>query len=113
MVFVYLAVLFQSASVVLGKYASLSVGSVSVLNIATNGYYLLSLLCLLCQAVVWQIALKTIPLSRAYFFMSGVYLAALLASRFLFHEQVTLNNWIGAAVIVAGMVVLLRGSADD
>jgi len=110
--YVILAVLFQSLSIIFGKTAAIRIDSYNLLNIATSGFYLLSLFCLFLQAIVWQIALQKIALNKAYMFMSGVYLIIMLSSFFLFNETITLFNILGATVIFVGITYLVMVQND-
>ncbi len=111
-IFIILSLLFQSMTAVFGKYASLSLGSFTLHNILSNYYYLLSILCLGSQAICWQFALKKFDLFWAYLFMSGIFIVILIVSHFIFREDVTLNNILGALVIMAGIIVLLVSSRE-
>jgi len=110
--FIILSLLFQSMTAVFGKYASLSLGSFTIHNIVFNYYYLLSILCLGLQAICWQFALKKFDLFWAYLFMSGIFIVIPFVSHFIFREDVTLNNILGAFVILAGIIVLLLNSRE-
>jgi drug/metabolite transporter (DMT)-like permease len=56
--------------------------------------------------VLWLYVLKKLPLSLAYPLQSLAYVIALVAAVFIFHESVPLQRWIGAAIILAGVIVL-------
>lgn len=56
-------------------------------------------------AVLWQVLLKRIPLSRAYLFKSVTIVFSLLFAHLFFKEQITIQNLIGSALIVSGIVV--------
>ena len=98
-----LSLLFQILSIGLGKQASLSMPDYTIGAILTNGWYLASMLCLVCQAVVWPIALRFYSLSFAYFYMSLVYVAILLQSWAFFHEEIGGWNIAGALLILGGV----------
>jgi len=68
-------------------------------------YYLISLLLLFLQAIVWQQALEHFPLSFAYPFMSLVYFFILFASATFFHEGITTANIIGFILISFGITI--------
>lgn len=108
MIYIFLAVLFQSLSVVFGKYASLQLREFTFVAVFGNPFYLLSIFCLVFQALVWQFVLARIPLSRAYFYMSGVYILVFFASIFIFKEQVKVTNFAGILLIIAGLSILIR-----
>jgi len=110
LIFLLLSILFQSLSIILGKFASLSIAHFTARGIFSNGYYLGSLACLALQAVVWPLALRRFPLFWAYLFMSAVYIVIPLAGHFVFGETLTPNNIVGALLIMAGIAVMSLGS---
>ena len=58
-------------------------------------------------AVLWQIALKRVPLSQAYLFRSlGVGYGLAIAS-FVFHESISWHNLFGAAIVLSGLLLIL------
>lgn len=57
-------------------------------------------------AILWQIALKKTLLSKAYLFKSLSIVLGLLYASVIFHENVTINNIIGATTILSGLFVL-------
>jgi multidrug transporter EmrE-like cation transporter len=107
-IFILLSVLFQSLSGIFGKYAATSIGNTGILAIITNTFYILMLVCLFLQAVVWQQALHRYPLSFAYPFMSLMNFVVLFASALLFHEGVTPFNIAGLVLISLGITLLSR-----
>jgi drug/metabolite transporter (DMT)-like permease len=56
--------------------------------------------------VMWLYVLKKLPLSLAYPLQSLAYVIALVAAVFIFHESVPAQRWIGAGIILIGIVVL-------
>jgi multidrug transporter EmrE-like cation transporter len=104
--FIFLAILFQATASVFAKYAAVTIPTGSLIGIITDGFYLLSLLCLVAQAVVWQQVLFYYPLSIAYPFMSLTNFAILFASALLFHEGITAGNVIGLAIISVGIAMV-------
>jgi len=103
---IVLSLLFQTASLGFGKQAAITLAEFSAYGFLTNPYYMASLSCLGLQAVVWQVALRTYPLSIAYFFMSGIFVNIMIMSYFIFHEAISYQNLAGAALIVAGIIAL-------
>lgn len=110
--FIILAILFQSWAGIFGKYAALSVQTPSIIGILTNTFYILALLCMVLQAIVWQQALIHYPLSFAYPFMSLVNFVVLIGSAIIFHEGITLANIIGLGIISIGITVLSRSGKE-
>ena len=57
-------------------------------------------------ACLWQQTLKYIPLTTAFTFKSVTVIYGILFAHILFKEEITVNNVAGAALIVAGIIVL-------
>ena len=96
------------ASAWLGKKAALANEHMSVSGLAGNAWYLAVLACLGMHALVWPLALRTIPLSIAYAVVNPLSLAGILVvARVAFGEPVTALNAAGAGVMVAGLWLLL------
>ncbi len=110
--FILLAITFQSCGGVFGKYAAITLSEVTLFAFITNVFYILSLICLLLQAIVWQQALIHYPLSFAYPFMSCVNFAVLFASAILFHEGITIANILGLVLISIGITVISHEAGD-
>jgi drug/metabolite transporter (DMT)-like permease len=107
MVFILLSLLFQSGSVIFGKFASLTSTGSNPLLLILNPYYLLTILSLFLQALTWQQTLRFYPLGWSYMFMSGIYPDIMLSSFFIFGETITPANVIGAAIILTGVFTLV------
>lgn len=56
-------------------------------------------------AVLWQIILNKVPLTQAYLFKSITVLFSLFFAYYIFSEVVTKYNIVGAAFIVAGIII--------
>ena len=106
MKWIVLSILFQSSSVILGKKASMILISYNIKEILANEFYILSLVCLALQAITWQQALRKIQLNHAYLFMSSVQIFVIIASYYIFHEQISIQNVIGAFIIISGLNIL-------
>ncbi|KAF5083714.1 4-amino-4-deoxy-L-arabinose-phosphoundecaprenol flippase subunit ArnE [anaerobic digester metagenome] len=104
--FIIIAILCQSIGGIFGKFAALSLHVSDFFAIVTNVFYLLGLVCMFLQAIVWQQALIHFPLSFAYPFMSLFNFIVLIASAVLFHEGITNMNVIGLGIISMGITML-------
>jgi drug/metabolite transporter (DMT)-like permease len=104
--FLILSLLFQLLAAIASKEAALLIDPTRFCTTVINTYYVLSLLCLFFQAIVWPLALVNIPLYKAYSFMSLLYPGLLLVSKIFFHEQITLFNIVGSFIIMIGVYVL-------
>jgi multidrug transporter EmrE-like cation transporter len=109
-IFIALSILFQTFAAISIKYAAINFSSSPTLF--TNPFYLLSLIFLFFQALVWQQALIRYSLSFAYPFMSLVNFLILFSSAWLFNEGITVANIIGLAVISIGIVILAHDVGD-
>lgn len=58
-------------------------------------------------AVLWQMILKVIPLNQAYPFRSLGLVYSLLIACLAFHEEITIHNLVGSAMVLCGLLVLL------
>ena len=106
-------VFLQAASGICGKYAAMTVKDASLFITVTNGFYLLSLIFLILQAIVWQQALIHYPLFYAYPFVSLVNFVILISSAILFNEQITMNNILGLILISLGIWMLYRSLEEE
>ena len=104
----YASFLIFSASSVMNKLASAQ----ALFSPQFFFFYVLGLLALLTYALLWQLVLKRLPLTVAYANRSIVTLLSMLWGIVLFHETLTWNMVLGAAVILLGvrMVVTENGS---
>ena len=59
-------------------------------------------------ALLWQQVITRISLSTAYMFKGTSLIFVLLFSALLFGEAVTLNNVIGAVIIIIGIVLFSK-----
>lgn len=106
------SILLQAGSGICGKYAALSVKDASLFITVTNSFYFLSLILLVLQAIVWQLALIRYPLSYAYPFVSLVNFVILIFSAILFQEQITAYNVLGLTFISFGILILARSFGE-
>lgn len=63
------------------------------------------------SAVLWLAALSRVPLSVAYPFNALGYIGILTASALVLHEHVTVRTWMGCAFVVAGLLLVVSGTA--
>jgi multidrug transporter EmrE-like cation transporter len=106
--YLVLSLLSQAGAAFVGKTAALRMGAPTPLAFLTNGWYLGTLACLILQAFFWQLVLRSFRLFVAYLFTSLNYLLVLAVSRIFFLERVTFANVIGAAVMIAGVYLVVR-----
>jgi drug/metabolite transporter (DMT)-like permease len=108
LIWILLSVIFQSASIVSGKQAAISMEKYNIYSIGSNLFYMISLTFLLMQAIFWQQAIKNTDLNKAYMFMSSVQIIVIFASYFIFKEAINLQNILGSIVIIAGLNLLYK-----
>ena len=57
-------------------------------------------------AILWQMALKEVPLNKAYLFRSLGVVYGLAIAGFVFHEVLTLFNLLGGVLVIVGLLVM-------
>lgn len=78
------------------------------LSLGYIGYVACAVAVLGLYAVIWQQIIKRVPISDAYMFKGSVLIFVLIISAAVFGEHITVNNMIGAALIVGGIVLNSR-----
>lgn len=68
-------------------------------------YLALAFLMLGTYAVMWQFALKRIPLAQAFLFKSMTIVFSLFFAWAIFNEHISFNNIMGSLIIFAGVVL--------
>lgn len=64
-------------------------------------------------AILWQQIIRKIELSTAYMFKGTTIIFTMLFAHWLFGEQITWNNIVGAAIIIIGIVLFARGDLSE
>ena len=59
-------------------------------------------------ALLWQQVIARMPISTAYMFKGTSLIFVLLFSALLFGESITLNNVIGAVIIIFGIILFVK-----
>ena len=111
---------FLLLHLILGVYSSSSVCSklaaqqpfLSVGFILLYGGMLAMLLALVTYAVGWQQVIKHLPLTTAYANKAITVVWGILLGFLLFGESITLRQFIGAAVIIVGIVLFVRADNE-
>jgi multidrug transporter EmrE-like cation transporter len=105
--FLILSIIIQAFGAVLTKYAAEWNSSDLIQGIRVDLiFYLIILVCMGLQVVVWQYALKYYSLSFAYPFRSLVSFIVLFSAVLLFNETISLMNILGLSVITLGVFFL-------
>ncbi|MDG4650204.1 EamA family transporter [Roseibacterium sp. SDUM158017] len=81
-------------------------GVAGILRTLADPYLLLAFAIYGSATILWVYVLRHMPLSQAYPFMALSFVLVPLASLVVFGETLGLRYWIGAGLIVAGMVVI-------
>lgn len=85
--------------------SEVGVGGVLV-KVITNWWILGGLACYVVSVGLWIIVLSQVPVSMAYPMLSIGYIFNALAAFVLFRELLSVSQWIGIGVIVAGVVLV-------
>lgn len=93
------ALLFYSGSSLCIKMAS----GYPALSVPFILFYGISILILMIYAVLWQIILKRVDLSRAYAMKPLTMLLSMMWGAALFGEHITWNMILGAGIILIGI----------
>ena len=99
-------ILIQCAVVIFAKKAGLESLDGSLTKIIFNFWYLALLCSFSVQAITWIMALRSIPISIAYPWVSMVIPINLLNSWLLFDEAVLWTHIAGVFFIVSGIVLV-------
>jgi drug/metabolite transporter (DMT)-like permease len=110
----------EELSIANALFLSLSIAvysSADFFSKLASGYDFLSLPYVCClvgvvivlgiYAVLWQMALKRVPLNQAYLFRSLGLVFGLAIAYLAFHESISWQNLLGAAIVLCGLLILL------
>ena len=64
-------------------------------------------------AILWQMALKEVPLNKAYLFRSLGIVYGLAIAYFVFQETITWGNLLGGGIVIGGLLVLMSEKNVD
>jgi uncharacterized membrane protein len=112
---ILIGILFASSGQIFWKIGMTEIGSISSISVtsivamAFNPWVVGGLICYGLSTVFWLIALSRADLSYVYPFIALTFVLIFAASFFLFHENISLQRVTGAAIILAGIIVLVRG----
>lgn len=101
-IFIQMAIIIYTLSGVAGKLAS----GYSFLSFPFIALYGLEILILGVYALVWQQIIKKVDLSIAFANRSLSLLWSMLWSACIFHESITLQNMLGIAVVIVGVLLV-------
>lgn len=97
--------LFKAAAQTMAPFSELGVLGL-LTTMFTSPKILGGFACFFVSAVLWILALRSVPLSLAYPMVALSYVIIFAGSYFLFGEPVTWRHWAGALLIVAGILLI-------
>lgn len=115
--FITLTILFTVAGQLLVKYGMTQVGSGSLQAprfakhlVATlaNPCVFLGFACAFIAAMTWTVAISRAQLSFAYPFTALGVVLTLVFSSLLFGDKVSMQRWMGVALVCLGLIVVAR-----
>jgi multidrug transporter EmrE-like cation transporter len=80
----------------------------TVWKMATQGYFVLGMICYVGSLFVWILGLSRVPVSVAYPLLSVGYIINAVAAHYLFGESVSVTRWLGIGCIVVGVWLVAR-----
>ena len=64
-------------------------------------------------AILWQMALKEVPLNKAYLFRSLGVVYGMAIACYIFQETITWGNLLGGGIVIGGLLVLMSEKTAD
>ena len=77
-------------------------------KMATQGYFVVGVMCYMVSLLVWIIGLSRVPVSVAYPMLSLGYVINAVAAYYLFGESVTVTRWLGIGFIILGVWLVAK-----
>jgi drug/metabolite transporter (DMT)-like permease len=78
-----------------------------VIKAATSPFVIFGLMIFAVSAVTWLATLSRVPLSIAYPFNALGFIGILTASSILLNEKTNLWTWVGTAIVVTGLIIVV------
>lgn len=105
--------IFLMLVVVLGTVGQLSLkyalyNNVSAPNLFSSYYFWVWLICYVIVTLLWLVVLRTIPLSQAFPALGLTFALVPLASHQILKEKIVFGQWIGIAIIVTGVCLVVQ-----
>lgn len=95
------------------NFTDLSTTGKFITHIISNGWIWIGLATIILETLIWFVILSKIDLSVAFSVCSTTYIYVLLISTFWLHEHVSLNRWMGTALIVLGIFLVAKSSEEE
>ncbi len=102
--FLQLSIIILSVAGVLSKKAS----TLDFLSVEFITYYCLILFIMGIYAILWQQIIKRFELSVAYANKGTLIIWTFIWAVIFFQETITLNNILGAVLVIAGIVMVFK-----
>ena len=102
--FLQLSILILSLAGIFAKKAS----AVGFLSVEFITYYCLILFIMGIYAILWQQIIKRFELSVAYANKGTLIIWTFIWAVIFFQETITLNNILGAVLVIAGIVMVFK-----
>jgi multidrug transporter EmrE-like cation transporter len=64
--------------------------------------------CYIGGLMCWLYVLKSIPLGIAFSIINGLHMGVPVGAYFILHEPVNARRWIGIAIVLAGVLLILK-----
>ena len=94
-----------------GIFTKLAAGE-SFLSIKFCLFYGMVILILFLYAIGWQQIIKRVPLTLAYSAKAATVVWGMIWGVSIFRDKITVQNIIGAVMIIAGIVLYFRSEGD-
>jgi drug/metabolite transporter (DMT)-like permease len=97
--------MFKAASKRLPPFAELGLVKL-VLTMFTTPMIVAGFACFFVSSLMWIVAIRSVPLSAAYPMVALSYIIIFFGSYYLFNEPLCWRHWVGALMIVGGIVLI-------
>lgn len=108
-IFLQLIVIIYTINSVLAKFSS----NAEVMSLEFIGFYVAEVAILGIYAILWQQMIKKFELSVAYANRAMALLWSAVWAVVIFHDKLTLKNFIGIALVIAGTFVVNLDAGED
>ena len=114
------AVVVYTGSSVCSKIASSHPGSITLFGLTLHWlswtgvlWVFLELCCLGAYAVFWQQIIKRLPLTTAFANKAVTVVWGIVWGALFFGEAITLGKVLGAALVISGVILFVRGDSEE
>lgn len=97
-----------SSGQLLFKLAADRLAERPIWHLALSPVFLVALCVYAMATLGWMMVLRRLPLSQAYPFAVLTFLLVPVVSHFVLREEISGSYWIGLALVIAGLVVIVR-----